>query len=266
MSNPRNPRPLEPIFTELVAAGFPPEGTFIRAMRDLLTRNDKVLTDKGEIQAVAPVVGRTEGLGITVTNLTSSGQLNSADNVAADGSTYGRIVVTALTSGQPDLAKAGVIGKTTDNLADGTGSPLTGGKRGFVALNSANRLADSSRNNPLNVSLASTSVSTLSNDGVSTVIPIAASSNQFGTGTVAYNSGSIDPGGFGVTSYVYADDPTFAGGALAYTFSATPPNQVASDGRIPFGKINTIGGTAKTGGGYSGGNTPGGSNVKGAVA
>lgn len=38
----------------------------------------------------------------------------------SDGVTYARPLVTALTSGQVDLAKAGVIGKTLDNIVDGT--------------------------------------------------------------------------------------------------------------------------------------------------
>jgi hypothetical protein len=39
------------------------------------------------------------------------------DNLA-DGTTYGRVKVGALTSGNVDLAKAGVVGRTLDNIAD----------------------------------------------------------------------------------------------------------------------------------------------------
>lgn len=251
MSNTINPRPLEPVLKELQEKGF--SQATVRLFRDTFTRIDKVLTDKGEVQAQSNVTGRTEQIGTTIQNITATGDLASADHVAADGATFGRVNVGALTSGNVDMSKAGVTNKTTDNLTDGTGSPLTGGKRGFIALSSANRLADSFRNTAVNATNAPTSSTVLSNDGVSTAVTIAASSNQFAAGTVSYNSGSVDPGAFGVSVYVYADDPTFAGGAVTYAQSATPVNQTGSEGRVPFGVIATTGGVAKTGGGYSGG-------------
>lgn len=227
MPNPIQPR-TAPVLKDFEALGIQPRSAAWYFIQDLILRADKCLTNKGEVQSAAPVTGRTEGLGTTVQQLNTAGNLLSTDNIAADG----------------------------------TGSPLTGGKRGFVALDTNNRLANSFRNNPANVSNTPTSSTTLSNDGVSTSIPIAASTNQFPAGAVSYNSGSVDPGAF-ATSYVYADDPTFAGGALAYTFSASPQNQTAAEGRIPFGKIITTGGAAKTGGGNTGGTTPGGGGGRG---
>lgn len=261
-----NPLPNRWLRGPIVDKDGHPTVDFMRWLRDLEQKTGPTLNVNGQIQSTTKIAGRSEKLGTTVQNLTNTGQLSDADKIAADGATFGRVNVAALTTGNVDLAKSGVTNKTTDNLSDGTGSPLAGGKRGFQALDTNNRLASSFRNNALNASAASTSSTTLSNDGISTAITIAASSQQFGPGTVAYNSGSIDPGGFGVSSYIFADDPTFAGGAVAYSFSATPPNQAASDSRVIFGKINTTGGVAKTGGGYSGGTTSGGSNVKGIVA
>lgn len=199
----------------------------------LHTKTEKTLDLQGQVTAQTKVAGRTEGIGTTVQNLDSGG------------------IVTAP---GVDLARA-YVNKDTDHITDGTGSPLSGGKRGQIALDANSRLAGSFRNNPANVSSCPTSSSVLSNNGVATVIVIAASTSQYGDGTVSYNSGSVDPGVFG-TYYIYADDPTFAGGAVSYGFSTTPPNQCAANGRIPFGKIVTLGGSANTGGGYGGGNTP----------
>jgi hypothetical protein len=64
----------------------------------------------------------------------------SLDNVA-DGSTYARPLGSALTSGQVDLSKSGVIGKTLANVADG------GGRYGVVNAGSLNGVASIDGNN-----------------------------------------------------------------------------------------------------------------------
>jgi hypothetical protein len=94
----------------------------------------------------------------------------------------------------------------------------------------------------------------LSNDSAHTVITVAASTLQFGSGTVSYNSGSVDPTLFG-TYYIFADDSLFQGGAVTYIFGTLPGFQVLSDSRLPFGKIITSATATRTGGGYSGGST-----------
>src|SRR5262245_22701941 len=162
MANSLKSIPLDAIAREFEKAGFTPQG--VRLITDFLARISRTISNKAEIQSVAPVTGRTEGLGTTVQNLNSTGQLNTFTNVAA--------------------------GRTTDNLTDGTGSPLTGGKRGFIALDTNNRLAGTFRSNPVNVAAVPTSSTTLSNDGISTSITIAASTDQYGDGSVSYNSGS----------------------------------------------------------------------------
>lgn len=197
--------------------------TALQAMLGYERKLQNAITLLGEIASGTKIQGRTEGIGTTVTKLNSAGLLLDTDQIAADG----------------------------------VGSPLTGGKRGFVALDSDNRLANSFRVNPVNVSAAPTTATDLSNDGSATAIVIAASTQQFGAGTVSYSSGSVDPGAFG-TFYVFADDPTFAGGAVTYQFSSDPEDQVAAEGRVKFGVITSTSATPQTGGGSSGGSTPGG--------
>jgi hypothetical protein len=133
-----------------------------------------------------------------------------------------------------------------------------------AGFNATFQLANSFHNNPVNVAFTPTSTTNLSNDGISHMIVVSAGTNQFAPAGVSYNSGTVDPGNFG-TWYIFADDPLFQGGAVAYQFSATPPNQTAADGRLPFGKITTVNGTAKTGGGYTGGTTPGGGGGRGYI-
>lgn len=227
MANNIKPRPFDPVVQDLKRAGF--GDITIWAFRDMMTRIDKVLTNAGEVQSVANVTGRTEPIGTTVQNLTSVGALASTDNIAADG----------------------------------IGSPLTGGKRGFIALDTNNRLAGTFHSNGVNVSFVPISATTLSNDGVSTAIAIASHSAQFGDGTISYNSGSVDPGSFG-SWYIYTDDPTFAGGAVTYQVSGTIQDQSAANGRMLVGSIKTVNGSAKTGGGNTGG-TGGASGGRGFV-
>jgi hypothetical protein len=200
--------------------------TWQRVFAFLFQQVDPALNQKGQIQATTSIAGRTEKLQTTVTNITNSGAFNSLGNV---------------------------VDTSTDHLTDGTGSPLTGGKRGFNALDTHNRLVGTFRNNAVNVGSVPGSSTTLSNDGVATSVTINADTAQFGDGTVSYNSGSVDMGSFGGPQYIYADDPTFAGGAVTYTTTPTQQNQSAANGRVIFGAITTVNGAAKTGGGTSGG-------------
>lgn len=220
-----------------------PSRDFLKKLQEYETKLANTITLVGKIASGAVIQGRTEGIGTTVQNVDSSGV------VLAPGVDFVRAYPN----------------KNTDNISDGTGSPLTGGKRGFQALDTNSRLTSTFNNNAVNVSVVPTSSTLLSNDGISTSIPISASTGQFGAGTRSYNSGSVDPGSFG-TWYVFADDPTYAGGAVTFQFSSTPVAQSAADGRILWGKIITAGGTPKTGGGFSGGTTPGGAGGRSYVA
>lgn len=194
---------------------------WIRYLVTLEAKTGQSLTPIGQINDTTQVVGRSEGIGTTVQNLTPTGELN------------------------------------TDNLIDGTGLPLSGGKRGQVALDVNNRLANSFRDNTLNVSKCPIAPTVLSNaGGAATSISVAATTFQFGPNQISYNSGSVDPGVQG-TFFVYAKDPTFAGGAVTFLFSTNPQAQTSDDGIVNFGKIITSA-VASTGGGNTGGTTPGG--------
>lgn len=196
---------------------------------------------------------------INDTQLKTANTLTLAQQLSSQISIQGK--TAPLADVTQHLTDGGLV-DSTDNIVDGTGSPLTGGKRGFQALSTDNRLANTFRNTAVNTSLTPTGATSLSNDGVSTAIVIAAGQNRFAPSAVSYNGGSVDPGVFG-TFFVFADDPTFAGGAVTYQFSTNPPDQTANEGRVPFGVITTTGGTPKTGGGHSGGTTPGGGGGRG---
>lgn len=202
----------------------------------MLTRSDKTTTNAGTIVPQAPVGASPVGIGTTVQNLDQSGNLASLANVN-DTSID---LVTDSTS----------FARTTLNEKTGAG-------RGFNALNSNNQLASSFNEQPVNVMSVSTSSSLLSNNGTTHPITVAASATQFGAGLVTYNSGSFDPGAFG-TFYANAADSTFSGGSVPYGFSTTPQGTAASDALAYFGKITTTNGTPQSGGGNTGGSTPGG--------
>lgn len=223
--NTLKPRSWEGLISKVAQAAKLDKAEIIQ-LRSALQRVDLTLNDDGSVKQQANVSGRTEPLSTTLQNVESTGEFNSLANVADT---------------------------STDHLTDGTGTPLAGGKRGAIALDSNNRLTGSFRANAVNLASVPTSSTTLSNDGVSTAIPITAFTAQFGDGTVSYSSGSVDPGAFGGPYYIYADDPTFAGGAVTYQFSTTIQNQAAANGRVLVGSITTVSGSAKTGGGFSGG-------------
>jgi hypothetical protein len=95
---------------------------------------------------------------------------------------------------------------------------------------------------PINTSGIMIGGPALSQSGATTTILIAAKTFQFGDGQVSYNSGSVTPGaGYG-TYFVYADDPTYSGGAVTYVATATESVLYAVNGRVYFGKITTSAG------------------------
>lgn len=132
-----------------------------------------------------------------------------------------------------------------------------------AGFNNHSQLASSFHNNPVNVSCFPTSATTLSNNGGTTNISLAASTIQFGGGPVAYNSATIAPGTFG-TNYIYAFDPQMNGGAVFYLQASVPVFQ-ADDQVVAFGKIVTASGSSTTGGGNTGGTTPDGGAVRGII-
>jgi len=197
--------------------------SWLKWLQNLQIKTADALTLIGQIAASAVIQGRTEGIGTTVGNLTSTGELNTTDSIAADG----------------------------------TGSPLAGGVRAFIGMESSGRLASSFYLQPVDASMVPTADTSLSNNGADTVISISSNTMRLGFGDVIYSAGSVDPGLTG-TYYVYADDPTFSGGAV--TYHATLDGTVAKTGattRVFFGAITTSG-APTTGGGSTGGTTDGG--------
>jgi hypothetical protein len=111
---------------------------------------------------------------------------------------------------------------------------------------------------PISTSGTPTSTTGLcTQSGSTTTINIAASTWQFGSGQISYNSGTINPGFFG-KFYIFGDDPAYAGGAIAYQITITPSVVNAATGRILFGSIQTVSGSsgAVSQGGGSGGGGP----------
>jgi hypothetical protein len=150
---------------------------------------------------------------------------------------------------------------------NGRESTLTPAQAGLVpntvsGFNPSGQLVSSFHSQPLNVSFTPLSSSTLSNDGSSTAITVAATQIQFGSGNVAYNSATVDRGGFG-TSYVTAIDPQFSGGSALFLIAATNLFQTVVDSVLAFGKITTSSTSITSGGGASGGTTTGGAGVRG---
>lgn len=92
----------------------------------------------------------------------------------------------------------------------------------------------------------------LTQNGAGTRINVAATVWKEGSLVINYNSGFVDPGSYG-TFYVYADDPTRAGGTVTFHADSSNPDVTASDGRIYFGKITTSNAGGGTGGGGGGG-------------
>jgi hypothetical protein len=82
------------------------------------------------------------------------------------------------------------------------------------------------------------------------IINVAAATFQFGDGQISYNSGSITNLLSSTLYYVYAKDPTYSGGTVA--FLATTDNSVVTgdNGNVFFGFITTpaVGAGAPTGG------------------
>src|SRR5947209_2069764 len=80
MPNNLKARPIaDEIFSKMQELGFSKVAAY--AFRDSVVRSDLALTNLGELQSVAPVKGRTEGIGTTVVNHNSDGTFNSTDNV-----------------------------------------------------------------------------------------------------------------------------------------------------------------------------------------
>jgi hypothetical protein len=162
----------------------------------------------------------------------------NSDTHVVDGSTYGRIRLTELTSG---VVRLGIAG---------SGYRL-GDARNMPAITSAGVRYRYSQNPTFSAPVAgSPATSTIS---------LAAGDLIIGGQTIALSAMSVNVTGTNSTTvvyYLYIDNPTYAGGAqtLVATTSATVPYQ--SDGRIFMGQVSITypaSGTGTGGGGSGGG-------------
>lgn len=211
-----------------------PQRDFLKKLQEYEAKLQSTITLVGQIAKNAVIQGRTEGIGTTVQNMTATGQLNTFTNVAA--------------------------GRTTDNLSDGTGSPLTGGKRGFLTINTNNQIASTNNGIPAHSNGAfAAGANPLSQVGTSTAIAVAGWTMQFGEVVVGVtNPGSVDPGVLG-SWFVYYDNPSFVLTFGSVTYFATQSTQTVNGayGRICLGKITTVGGGGGAGSGTGGGGVSG---------
>ncbi|HEV2378729.1 MAG TPA: hypothetical protein VG206_02920 [Terriglobia bacterium] len=156
------------------------------------------------------------------------------------------------------------LNKNLDNIPDGvahfavinagglngaTTNQTTGGDRAYAALDTNNRLVNTFRLTTTNSANTPTTVP-LAQSGTSTTINVAAFTVTFGAGSVSYNSGSVNPGSYGLW-YIYASDLTYAGGAVTYIATQTVSDLTAGEGRVYLGVITTVssGGGVGSGGG-----------------
>lgn len=238
MPNAVNPRPIEPILKQVEALGIAPRTPLWQLFQDLALRSDKTQTNLGEIRHEANVTGRTEPLSSTLQNVTSAGELSSADHVAADGATFGRVNVTALTTNNVDLAKAGVTNKTAANISETSDLKW--------------RTAAHSSTQPTNIVITGTDSGAghaqISYPNFTMRVPGLTDYTVSNGLALGLNNSTL--------YYIYFDDSTFSGsGSLNVT---TDKNAIfSSSSRFYFGKVTTPAGgagpTTGTPGGTGGG-------------
>lgn len=218
-----------------------PSREFIKKLQEWEAKLFQTISLVGEIAAATKIAGRTEGIGTTV------GKIDSGGIVTATGVDFSRSYTNKTLTNVPDGATRLAVDPNR----------YTGANRAYNALDSNNQLAGSFKNNPLNTQAAYTGANplTATTGGAANqaTISIASSTQQFGDGQVTYNSGSITPLLDSTLYYIYADDPTFAGGAVTYQATISKSVTVANSGRVYFGQITTPafggGGTGGSGGG-----------------
>lgn len=170
------------------------------------------------------------------------------DNIA-DGPSFGKVVQTALTTNQPDLAQLGVINKTLRYVTD---DQTTTGR--FASTVSG--LSYRTTTNPL----------TATDAGSSATINLASfnlrTRNTSVAADISYNSGSIASLSYGTLYYVYTSDPNLLGGTPAggYQVTTTKETTLSGAGNLFLGSVitpvattpDTIGNNDAGAGGQSG--------------
>ena len=90
-----------------------------------------------------------------------------------------------------------------------------------------------------NASFQTASPLTSVDAGSSATINVASHLLVTPSGNIAYNSGAITGLLYGTNYYVYAEDPTYAGGAVTYLASTTPATVIGGVGRYYVSSITT---------------------------
>lgn len=88
-------------------------------------------------------------------------------------------------------------------------------------------------------SVQDSSALTSTDAGASATITIGAHILKTPSGDVSFNAGSVTGLSYNTTYYVYADDPTYAGGAVTYLASTDPTDVVGDEGRYYVGSITS---------------------------
>jgi len=147
----------------------------------------------------------------------------------------------------------GDINIVSDRISPSNFQEKVGGPRAAVALTSRAQIASAQFDNQMGViSVTAAGGATLTQSGTTTAINIAAFTLKAGDLSIAYNSGSVDPGAFG-TYFVYFNDPFFVGGAVIYKATTIASTLSSALGRCSVGFITTSAGGGGSGGGDGGG-------------
>lgn len=202
---------------------------FTKKLQEWESKLSYTINQLGQITPNTQVQGRTDGIGTTLQNIDSTGIVTASgvdfarnytnkvlDNIA-DGTAYARVVITALTANKVDFAKSGVINKTTDNLTDGIGNPLAGGKTAYAAM----------------VASAPTSGQTLRFNGTNW-LPVAIAQTAASTAHQWLNSYNATTGAFTQSQPAFAD---ISGTATA----SQVPALSALTGQITTGQLPASG-------------------------
>ena len=183
--------------------------------------------------------GRHAGAGLTLQECEEWLRLQIANLASKHVEVNANVLCDYVTAPEFCVQDGSSYGRTSHNQVTGAG-------RAYSSLDSNNQLTSQLHCRPLTAAGAITTANGLSQSG--TTILIAASTVRFGSNSVSYNSGSVNPGSYG-TYYIYADDPTFAGGAVTYIATTSKLDLMSNDNRICFGSITTLSGGGGTGGG-----------------
>jgi hypothetical protein len=157
----------------------------------------------------------------TAESLTLLGKLADADHIAADGATYARVNVGALTSGNVDLAKSGVTNKTASNIEESSE------RKWRTPAHSTYRFVGGT-------TITATQV------GASATATIPAETMRVpGLDDFAVDAGNVSGLAFVTKYYIYYDDPAFVGGAVTYYATTNADVAYSGVGRFCRGSVTT---------------------------